>query len=45
MKYGKQIGVIVYGNGINIREYANDAKKRGYIVVYRDKHATIHEKK
>ena len=44
MKYGKQIGVIVYGNGINVRTYAGDSVRAGYIVVYRDGYATIHER-
>lgn len=33
-KRGKQIGVIVYGGGLNIRQWADDAKRAGYLVVY-----------
>jgi len=44
-KYGKQIGVIVYGGGLNIRHFADEFKKRGYVVVYADGHARIHERK
>lgn len=43
MEYGKQIGVIVYGGGINVRCYAAEAIRNGYIVVHRDGYATIHE--
>jgi len=42
---GKQIGVIVYGGGIKARAYADDMVKRGFVVVWRDRYATIHEAK
>jgi len=44
MKYGKQIGVIKYGNGINVRHYADAETKAGRVVVWRDGYATIHER-
>ena len=45
MKYGKQIGVIVYGGGINVRHFADEAKRAGHIVVYDFGFARIHEAK
>lgn len=44
MKLGLQIGVIVYGNGLNVRNAAQDAIARGFVVVWRDGFATIHQK-
>lgn len=44
MKFsGKQVGVIVLGGGINGRVWADEYKARGYVVVYRGDHITIHE--
>ena len=45
MKYGKQIGVIVYGGGINVRHWANEARKQGFVVVYDFGFVRIHEAK
>jgi len=50
---GEQIGVIMTGERvtaghgitrckINARTYADQAKREGYIIVWRDNHATIH---
>ena len=45
MKYGKQVGVIVYGRGINVRHYADEAIRAGFVVVYDFGFARIHEAK
>lgn len=45
LKYGKQIGVIVHGNGINMRAWGEAEKAKGYVVVYCDGYARIHEPK
>jgi hypothetical protein len=42
MFYGQQIGVIVYGKGLNARTYAAEARVKGLVVVWRDTYATIH---
>ncbi len=42
MNYGEQIGLIVYGGGINVRAFAAESIAQGYVVVYRDGYATIH---
>jgi len=50
---GEQVGVIVFGERtsaghgitrckINARTYAEESTRAGYIVVWRDNHATIH---
>lgn len=44
MSYGKQVGVIVYGGGINIRAFVNETKRAGFVVVFRDGYATVHER-
>lgn len=45
MSYGKQIGVITYGGGINVRFYADEAIKQGYVVVFNFGYASIHLRK
>lgn len=44
MKYGDQIGVIVYGS-INARHYADLEIKRGNVIVWCDGYARIHKSK
>ena len=44
MFYGKQIGVIVCGGGINARAWADEYTKAGYIVVFDFGFVRIHEK-
>lgn len=45
MKHGKQISVIVYGGGINVRHWADEARKQGFVVVFDFGFARIHERK
>jgi len=38
---GAQIGAIVYGSGINHRDYIDDAKRRGLVVVLCDGYCEV----
>ena len=42
LNYGKQIGCMVYGGGLNIRAAAGALRQKGYVVIFRDGYATIH---
>lgn len=44
LTFGKQVGVIMYGAGLNVRAWADDFIRRGFVVVWRAGHATIHER-
>ena len=44
-RYGKQVGVIGYGGGINVRHWAEEARKDGFVVVFDLGFARIHEAK
>lgn len=37
-----QIGVLMYGGGINIRAFVEESRSQGYIVVLSAGYATIH---
>jgi len=45
MNYGKQVGVIVYGGGINVRHWADETRKQGFVAVFGFGFARIHERK
>jgi hypothetical protein len=39
----KQVGVITYGNGINVRSFAQSAEKKGYLVLFCDGFAKLYK--